>query len=579
MKKYTSDGCRIVRVFVASPTDVTKECELLKQVVDSLNRRLANHLGVFFQLAGWKEVVPDLGRPEKVILTELPVRKCDIFIGFLWQRFGTPPGRYNRHTGRPFFSGTEEEFEEAYGAWKKTGRPHIMVYTCTRQPENPSSQQYSRVCRFFRQFRAGGKHPGLFQDYRNHEDFVMLVWEHLEHLLVSRFGRTQSRRTVGKGKVAAAPVRAGEVRKLNSMVPLHFLQVLVPGFELSQNGGRQRLVLEIGGDLPFITNRQQREQFRDGLKAASSAKKKLDQDLQVFQERKGRHKLRINCPNWPLRHANGGALPIVVFNSRKYICLFYREVFPAGWNIANGASDNHLEILEPERTISREFGEELLVACESRQTLYTFNLGKKVSYPGYQTAAIAAWDTRFPERGYRNYQRTGLDVCWVDGPDTVRVSMEGTQHTASGVFLNLTTHDNAIEIDRVVYVNLPSGASLLDGEIAEGTNDIPVGRIVGLFEFDGFKSRLNRGHLIPDKFFFEGRECDGGSAEFHRVRTSFIEQRHAKGPRAELQRILAANKGMPHLCPIANSMVALYSQCLKRNIVAEPRIWLQQRLG
>ena len=60
----------------------------------------------------------------------LPVKEWDIFLGLLWNRFGSPAGEKDEH-GKPM-TGTEEEFKLAYQAWKESGkkRPWIAVYRC-----------------------------------------------------------------------------------------------------------------------------------------------------------------------------------------------------------------------------------------------------------------------------------------------------------------------------------------------------------------------------------------------------------------------------------------------------------------
>jgi len=45
----------------------------------------------------------------------------------------------------------------------------------------------------------------------------------------------------------------------------------------------------------------------------------------------------------------------VRIKEEEYYCLFYRDIFPVGWNIANGGSDNNEELLNPLLTIERSF--------------------------------------------------------------------------------------------------------------------------------------------------------------------------------------------------------------------------------
>jgi hypothetical protein len=116
-----------LHLFVATPRDVAAERDRLALIVRDLNNAFTAH-GLTLKLLDWRDVVPDLGRPEDVILDQLPVEKWDIFVGVLWARFGTPPGREDPETGKPFLSGTEEEFTLACRSWRETGKPRILFY-------------------------------------------------------------------------------------------------------------------------------------------------------------------------------------------------------------------------------------------------------------------------------------------------------------------------------------------------------------------------------------------------------------------------------------------------------------------
>ena len=174
-----------LHVFVATPRDVAAERDRLDLIVRDLDSAFATH-GLTLKLLDWRDVVPDLGRPEDVILDQLPVEKWDIFIGVLWARFGTPPGREDPETGKPFLSGTEEEFTLARRSWRETGKPRILFYRCKRPvaPDRLDSEQFALVQKFFDGFKPGGEHPGLPQEYETVEDFERRVRQDLLKLLL-----------------------------------------------------------------------------------------------------------------------------------------------------------------------------------------------------------------------------------------------------------------------------------------------------------------------------------------------------------------------------------------------------------
>ena len=111
---------KIFKIFVACPTDVEAERQVIRGVVEELNKTVCPLADVQLEVLGWdRDVHPDQGDdPQQVINTQIK-DDYDILIGIMWTRFGTPTG----HAG----SGTEEEFNRA--ASRSDGRRvNIMFY-------------------------------------------------------------------------------------------------------------------------------------------------------------------------------------------------------------------------------------------------------------------------------------------------------------------------------------------------------------------------------------------------------------------------------------------------------------------
>jgi hypothetical protein len=98
------DTRRIIRVFLASPGDLQDERRAAKAVVDEFNKLWADALGHHVELVGWEDTLSQYGRPQGLINQDLA--RCELVIGMMWKRWGTPPSK----TG-PYTSGFEEEFE------------------------------------------------------------------------------------------------------------------------------------------------------------------------------------------------------------------------------------------------------------------------------------------------------------------------------------------------------------------------------------------------------------------------------------------------------------------------------------
>jgi len=110
---------RFIKVFLASPGDLAEERKVAKEIVDEFNSQLADALGYQVELVGWEDTLPGIGRPQAIINRDLD--GCDLFIGMLWKRWGTPPGT------EPYTSGFEEEFDRSMSRNAREGRPEINL--------------------------------------------------------------------------------------------------------------------------------------------------------------------------------------------------------------------------------------------------------------------------------------------------------------------------------------------------------------------------------------------------------------------------------------------------------------------
>jgi tetratricopeptide (TPR) repeat protein len=179
-----TDSLKKLRIFAASPSDVTNERAKLETVVDSL-KPMADYLGLTLEVIDWRAVVPDAGRPQQIILDQLKATSWDIFVGILWHRFGTPPGAKDK-TGKDYLSGTEEEFKTAYALWKQHSKPRMVLYRCIRAlPFDVDPDQLKRVREFFKLLEGTkSDYPTLYQAFDTTESFEKLLLDNLQKLLI-----------------------------------------------------------------------------------------------------------------------------------------------------------------------------------------------------------------------------------------------------------------------------------------------------------------------------------------------------------------------------------------------------------
>ena len=90
-------------------------------VVEEFNEIWADQFGYQVELVGWEDAVSMYGRPQSVINKDL--ERCELFVGLLWKRWGTPPDLIGKYT-----SGFEEEFEISKDRREKQGTPQISLY-------------------------------------------------------------------------------------------------------------------------------------------------------------------------------------------------------------------------------------------------------------------------------------------------------------------------------------------------------------------------------------------------------------------------------------------------------------------
>jgi tetratricopeptide (TPR) repeat protein len=170
----------LVRVVVVSPGDVMAERDAVVSVIDELNRRLAPAQGCRLSVWRWEtDARPGLHLegPQGLIDERMQIADSDVVVGIFWKRFGTPTGDAQ--------SGTEHELRNAWEAWRKNGRPDVMVYFST-QPASPTTstelEQWHRVVKF----REELPKEQLWWSYNDPVGFERHVRGHLEDVVLRR---------------------------------------------------------------------------------------------------------------------------------------------------------------------------------------------------------------------------------------------------------------------------------------------------------------------------------------------------------------------------------------------------------
>lgn len=158
-----SKSRQVVRVFLASPSDLCSERSIARDVASEENGMWAADQGFHIEVVGWEDMSPGFGRPQELINKD--VESCDLFVGLLWKRWGTPPSE--KHT-----SGFEEELDVATALRKRTNRyPDIAIFFKQVEPSamDDPGDELRKVLAFREKVKS--ERQFLFKDFKDENDF------------------------------------------------------------------------------------------------------------------------------------------------------------------------------------------------------------------------------------------------------------------------------------------------------------------------------------------------------------------------------------------------------------------------
>lgn len=341
---------------------------------------------------------------------------------------------------------------------------------------------------------------------------------------------------------------------------LGYLQVVLSEFSLHRRDRGKHLEVRIPNDPQVIRSGDGKRTIEHEARAPrTSGLKSLERELAEFEENGLVTSRVIDCANWPMRFANGGVLPVVQLGGKDYFLMFYRDIFPVGWNIANGASDDTDEWLDPTRIIQREFGEEVLFCDPTAKRLFIHDPPGPARSFGFHDEAIATWTERWLE--IERFERTPMPLKWIEGPDSVTVTFRGRTESHHGVFLSVTPEDHGIEVDRVALIRLNGNIRVLDGE---GFNGKLFNHVVGLFEVQSFFKQLKGQTFKPDRVFHDGKEFNPD--QLQKVIDSYLSQVRKDRLRSSKQVAdFERTRRRFNLCPISRAVAERYQRWLNKD--------------
>jgi hypothetical protein len=248
----------LLRVVVASPSDVQPERDAVAQVVDEFNRGIARDRMLRLELYRWEtDAYPGFHPegPQGLIDSELQIPDCDLLVGIFWRRFGTPT--------KDSASGTEHEFRLAYEAWQQNRRPQIMMYF-NQRPYAPKTKAEADQWGLVLEFKSNFPEEGLWWPYRGTRQFKDIFREHLTKFVLElvpsnpNFYIKQKTEAVTKDDVIVEKVRPYVRERANR----HFQTLHLKDMTFD--------IEEFFECPPLATNHEDQPELMDGFKPRKS---------------------------------------------------------------------------------------------------------------------------------------------------------------------------------------------------------------------------------------------------------------------------------------------------------------------
>lgn len=163
----------VLKVMIASPSDVGKERRIAREVIGEWNFIHSEDKAIVLMPVGWEtHSSPSMeGRAQEVINKQI-LEDCDLLIAIFWTRIGTPTGESE--------SGTVEEINKHIRADKP-----VMIYFSSVPvvPDSVDSEQYS----ILKDFREDLKRRGLIDSYESPSEFREKLARQLAQTVIRKF--------------------------------------------------------------------------------------------------------------------------------------------------------------------------------------------------------------------------------------------------------------------------------------------------------------------------------------------------------------------------------------------------------
>lgn len=178
-----ANALKEIKIFASFPEDIFKHSNVIAIVEETIHdlKCYFSSSGLQLELKHWKKNV-HLGRGEPRVQDRINrrlVENCDVFLGILWTKFGSPPG--TNLEGMSYSSGTEEEFYIA-----KTLNKELWLFFChcPIDPWEIDINQFKKIKDFKETLK---KEQIEYAEFRTEDDFRHLFKQNISEWLNEKY--------------------------------------------------------------------------------------------------------------------------------------------------------------------------------------------------------------------------------------------------------------------------------------------------------------------------------------------------------------------------------------------------------
>lgn len=154
--------------------------DIVEEIIQKENQNYLKKFGFRLELKEWKkDICLGKGTPRVQDRLNPLVENCDIFLGILWTKFGSPPG--TNSGGISYSSGTEEEFYVAYNLDKD-----LWIFFCdySVRPSLIDLEQLKKVKEFKEILK---RKQVLYKEFSSEEEFRQFFKSNIKMYLSEKY--------------------------------------------------------------------------------------------------------------------------------------------------------------------------------------------------------------------------------------------------------------------------------------------------------------------------------------------------------------------------------------------------------